>query len=190
MPRLALALLGGFEARLDGGPILTFPTRKVEGLLAFLALPPGQAHPRDKLAALLWGEAPEIQARASLRQALFTLRRTLAAGDPALLAFDGQTVALVPSAIDVDVGAFEARASECTPEGYEAAARLYRGDLLAGLRVDEAPFEDWLLAERERLRELALEALAKLLTHQRSAGAVEAAVQTGLRLVALEPLQE
>ncbi len=190
MPRLVLTLLGGFEARLADGPVLTFPTRKVEGLLAYLALPPGQAHPRDKLAALLWGEAPQVQARASLRQALFTLRRALAASEPAPLCLDGPAVALDLAAVEVDVATFEARSSEGTPVGLEAAARLYRGDLLAGLDVGEAPFEEWLLAERERVRELALEALAKLLSHQRRVGALEAAVQTGLRLVALEPLQE
>jgi DNA-binding SARP family transcriptional activator len=44
------------------------------------------------------------------------------------------------------------------------------------------------MAERERLRELALETLAKLLAHQRATGASELAVQTALRLVALDPL--
>jgi tetratricopeptide (TPR) repeat protein len=56
--------------------------------------------------------------------------------------------------------------------------------------VDEAPFEEWLLGERERLRELALEALAKLLAHERKVGAGEVAVQTALKLLALDPLQE
>src|SRR5262249_61629602 len=70
------------------------------------------------------------------------------------------------------------------------AAALYRGELLEGLALQEAPFEEWLLAERERLRELALEALAKLLRHRRAAGATEAAVQTALRLLVLDPLQE
>ena len=67
---------------------------------------------------------------------------------------------------------------------------LYQGDLLEGLSVEEPPFEEWLIAERVRLRELALEALARLLAQQRDAGALEQAVQTALRLVALDPLQE
>jgi DNA-binding SARP family transcriptional activator len=46
------------------------------------------------------------------------------------------------------------------------------------------------MAERERLRELAVEVLAGLLAAQRAAGAVDAALQTGLRLIALDPLQE
>ena len=70
-------------------------------------------------------------------------------------------------------------------DGVRRAAELYRGDLLAGLGVDETPFEEWLLGERERLRELALEGLAKLLAQQRKDGMLEPAVQTTLRLLML-----
>src|SRR5262249_30903277 len=77
-----------------------------------------------------------------------------------------------------------------TPAALEKAAILYQGDLLAGLAVAEAPFEEWLLAERERFRELALEGLAKLLVHQRTAGLLEGAIRTALRITALDPLQE
>src|SRR5262245_52531646 len=68
--RLHLTLFGGFQARLDQGPPVTLPSGKAQALLASLALPPGRAHPRDKLAALLWGGLGEAEARASLRQAL------------------------------------------------------------------------------------------------------------------------
>ncbi len=54
MRRLALTQLGSFEARLDDGLVLTFPTRKIEGLLAHPAPAPGQAPPRDDLATVLW----------------------------------------------------------------------------------------------------------------------------------------
>ena len=62
-----------------------------------------------------------------------------------------------------------------TPPALEQAASLYQGDLLAGLVLNEAPFEEWLLGERERLRELALGAFARLLAQQRAAGRTEAA---------------
>jgi predicted ATPase len=106
------------------------------------------------------------------------------------LLIEGETVALNPTAVDVDVAEFERRVAEGTPAALDRAAALYRGELLEGLALQEAPFEEWLLAERERLRELALEALAKLLHHQRTMGAAEAALQTALRLLALDPLQE
>src|SRR5262249_36520769 len=77
MTRLHLTLLGGFHARLEPGSAIALPTRKSQALLAYLALPLGRAHPRDKLAALLGGGLREAPARASLRQALFAVRRAL-----------------------------------------------------------------------------------------------------------------
>ncbi len=184
---LQLTLLGGFQARQGPGAPLSLPTRKAQALLAYLALPLGQAHPRDKLAALLWGEMGEEQARGNLRQALFVLRKALPAG---ALVGEGERIGLNAEAVEVDAAVFERRVAEGTPGALAAAAALYRGELLAGLAVKEAAFEEWLLGERERLRELALEGLAKLLAHQRTAGATEAAIQTGLRLLTLDPLQE
>jgi len=90
----------------------------------------------------------------------------------------------------VDVAEFERLLASGTPEALERASTLYRGDLLMGFVVDEPLFEEWLVAERERLRELALEAFARLLAQQRKAGAKEAALRTGLKLLTLDPLQE
>jgi DNA-binding SARP family transcriptional activator/predicted ATPase len=131
----------------------------------------------------------EPQARSGLRQSLYALRKAVTVEPPALL-IDGDTVVLNPTTVDVDVVEFERSVAEGAPTALERAAALYRGELLEGLALQEAPFEEWLLAERERLRELALEALAKLLRHQRTTGATEAALQTALRLLALDPLQE
>src|SRR5687768_7980146 len=97
MARLELTLLGGFRARLDAGPPLALPTRKAQALLAYLALPLGHVHPRDKLAALLWGDMRQPQARASLRQALAAIRRALTGTEA--LRIDNETVALDPAAV-------------------------------------------------------------------------------------------
>jgi len=53
MAALRLTLLGGVEARLATGPTVSFPRKKSEALLAYLALHAGQMQARDKLAALL-----------------------------------------------------------------------------------------------------------------------------------------
>ena len=79
MGRLNLALFGGFQGRLGASAPLRLPTRKTKALLAFLALPPGRSHPREKLASLLWGGMQEAQARRGLRQSLFTLRKAVGA---------------------------------------------------------------------------------------------------------------
>src|SRR5437588_8897081 len=133
MARLSLSLLGGFQGRLDSGSAVALPTRKAQALLAYLALPPGQAHPRDKLAALLWGGIREESARASLRQALFAIRKGLEQ-TPAL-AMEGATVALAPDVVDVDAEQFARAVASGDPDALERAAALYRGDLLAGLVV-------------------------------------------------------
>jgi DNA-binding SARP family transcriptional activator/plasmid maintenance system killer protein len=185
----SLRLLGGFRAQLSSGVAVTLPTRKAQALLASLALPPGRAHPRDKLAALLWGDVPQARARGALRQALFALRRGLPT-DPPALRLEGDTVALDMAAVIVDVTTFEGHAAAGAPDDLARAVALYQGDLLAGLSVTEAAFEEWLAFERERLRELALETMARLLAHQRSAGTAEAAIRTALGLLALDPLQE
>jgi DNA-binding SARP family transcriptional activator len=190
MPRLTVTLLGGFEVLTSLGRLLAVPTKKAQALLAYLALTPGQTHPRDQLAALLWPDAPPGRARNALRQTLFVLRKALGAADGELLVMTADAITLPSDAVQTDVAAFEQAAAVGTPAALQDAAGLYRGDLLAGLGVDEPTFEDWLMSERERLRELALEALAKLLAHQRAVGATASAVQSAIRLLALDPLQE
>ncbi len=135
MARLGLTLLGGFEARLASDPAVSLPG-KAQALLAYLALRSGQAHPRSKLAALLWADSAEPHARASPRQTLSTLGRALAGVTPASLVTGDHTVVLDPAAADVDVAAFERAVAEGTPEALERAATLYRGD---GLELRREP---------------------------------------------------
>ena len=190
MPSLRMMLLGGFEARLASGASVSLPRKKAQALLAYLGIRPGQSHPRDKLAALLWAEKSDEQARDGLRHALVELRRALASAHPLPLRIEGQTLALNPLGVEVDVAMFEQRVAEGTPQALEEAAELYRGDLLLGFAVSEPLFEEWLVAERERLREMALEALARLLAEQSKAAAPHHAIQTAVRLLGLDPLQE
>ena len=189
MRRVSLRLLGGFQARLEPGLPLRLPTRKAQALLAYLALRPDPAHHRDSLAALLWPDRANEQARASLRHALYELRRAFVAS-PAVLLTEGDTVTVDADLIDLDVAAFTRLLGEDTPEALGQAATLYRGDLLAGLSLTEEPWEAWLREERARLRELAGDGLARLLAHQRRAGQLEAAIRTASQLLALDPLQE
>src|SRR5262245_46221865 len=186
--RLSLRLLGDFQAE-HGGPV-RLRTRKTQALLAYLAVPPGQSHSRDKLATLLWGERSQSQARSRFRETLFALRRALSVADPPCLTLIGENIALDAEFVDVDAGAFERFAKAGDVESLTKAAGLYRGDFLQGLAFRGTQFEEWLMAERERLRELALETLAKLVALQRAAGATEQSLQTALRLLALDPLQE
>jgi DNA-binding SARP family transcriptional activator len=188
MPRLRLELLGGFAARLADGQPCLLPTKKVQALLAYLAIPPGRYHSREKLTALLWGDTPEPQARQSLRQALAMLRRAL--GEPGPVLTQGDAIALDPAAITVDVADVERALDEGGLDALERLSVLYRGDLLDGFGLAEAPFEEWRALERERLHEVALEGLVKLLGSHVRAERAEPAIQTARRILAVDPLQE
>ena len=102
------------------------------------------------------GEAMTPAPTISIPRPLTAPRRGLTFS-PGILVAEAQAVALQPAAVDVDVLTFEKLVAEGTAEAFERAATLYQGELLEGLSVDEPPFEEWLLAERERLRELAQE---------------------------------
>lgn len=189
MSALRLHLFGGFQARLPSGSAVSLASRKGQALLAYLALRRGHPQTRDKLAALLWGDTPDDQARNSLRQTLFTLRRAFDQVADWLVA-EGETLAVNPRVVWVDAVAFEAAAQAGTPETLAEAAALYTGDLLDGLNLREMAFEDWLVVERERYRELAYDVLTRLLKHQAETGETESAIFTAGRLLALDPLQE
>lgn len=188
--RVCLTVLGGFQLLAEDGHPVVLPTRKSQALLAYLALASGSASSREGLATLLWGDVSDPQARASVRGALYRIRKSLNGASESVLLVDGETVGLRADALTVDAVTFERLCGDGSPSALVQAVELYRGDLLAGLTIDTSPFEEWLMVQRERLRELALQALARLLTHQREQGATEAAVQTALRLLAMDPARE
>lgn len=206
MRRITIRLLGSFEAIIDGAPV-TFPYAKVRALLAYLAVEGGRAHSRAELATLLWPEQPEQAARASLSQALMTLRNALGdknAERPALLS-DVGSVRLDPDcAVDVDVSRVLAllwtseehthrswRTCAACFERLRQALALYRGAFLADVAIpDSALFEDWATAQREHLVQRVLSALGRLVERAQWRGAYAQALQFAHRLVALDPLLE
>jgi DNA-binding SARP family transcriptional activator len=185
-----LIVLGGFEARLGEGPPLAFARTKAAALLAYLALNAGQVHHRDKLAALLWGGATRAAARHGLRQAVLAIRQALPPRARGWLRVEADTILLEGAGVTTDVAEFERLVARASADALAAAADLYRGDLLAGLHEQSPAFEEWLVAERTRLHEMALEALGRLLAHQTRQDLIELAVRTATRLLALDPLQE
>lgn len=189
MAPLQLVLLGGFHASAAGEEI-DVPGRKERALLAILAIPAGEARSRDKLAGLLWSDRGDSQARESLKQAVFKLRKSLDRVQPSPLLADREFVSLEKAAVTVDVAEFEQLIGEGTIESLARATALYRGDLLDGLDLRDAAFDEWLLIERQRLRELAREALATLLDRYMAGGANDEAAATARRLLMLEPLRE
>lgn len=189
MALLQLVLLGGFQARSPTGAAVAIPVKKAKALLAYLALHPGQSHPRDKLAALLWEDSSDAQARHSLRQALVCLRQAFPRSMPVITAA-ADALGIPPQAVEVDALDFERLLDTGTPEALDQAVALYQGELLEGFNPGSSGFEDWLMERRGRLRERAIVAVETLLARQLADRPGESAIGLALRLVSWDPLRE
>src|SRR6185312_2915792 len=166
MTRLRLSVLGPF--RLEADAEIALPSRKAQALLAYLALPAGRPHRRDKLASLLWADRGDTAARHNLRMALLQIAKAIRPGaknDAAIIA-SADKIAVHPAAFDVDAAQLERLVADGSPEALLEAVELCHGDLLDGLNLQAEPFEEWLTAQRSRFRELAVQAHRLLLDHQ------------------------
>jgi len=149
-------MLGGLDLQSDAGSVdsvLRQPKRVA--LLAFLAagMPTGLSQ-RDTLIGVFWPDATPESGRHSLRQAVYVLRRGL--GADAVVGRGDDEVGLNPDVLSCDAADFDTLVQ--SGRAAEALA-LYRGDLLPGFYLDDAPaFERWLETERLRLRRVAARA--------------------------------
>lgn len=191
---LEIRLFGGLDIRRDGKPIGGFVSNKAPALLAYL-VSTNRPHQRDALAALLWGEMADADARSNLRQALANLRKLV---DPHLL-ISRETIAwneTEPYTLDVKQFLDHLQAGRDVPSvtratAFRKATELYRGDFLAGFVVRDAPeFEEWQLAQRVRYRELALHALHTLTEHHLDRGEYSRAIDSATSLLAVDPWRE
>src|SRR5205814_1197101 len=147
-----------------GAPIAAVNTPRLQSLLAYLVLRRGVPQARQSLAFLLWPESSEAQARTNLRTLLHRLRAALPGADD-FLSQDPQAVAWLPgTGYRLDVDEFEAalQAASSAPDDATARVALERAnDLYQGELFPES-YDDWVLAERGRLHQLALDALESL----------------------------
>ena len=176
--KLHLALLGSLDIHRTEAPMTDIKSNKALALLCYLAVT-GRPHFRSSLAGLLWGDLPDAKARTNLRKALANLRRSVGPH----VNVTRQAAALnreLPYWLDVEV--FEATVSRMPETGIEQlqrAVELYRGDFLDGFHVRSAlAFEEWVFAQRTRLRELALQALHRLTVYYSQQG--EAGLMAGI----------
>ena len=193
--RCRIDLLG--ETRLVRGDrvITRFRTHKTARLLAYLALHLDQSHARERLIELFWPEGETEAGRASLSNALSSLRRQVeppgvAAGS--VLVADRQNVRLNPVAVSTDVAEFDGlvKAAARAPGDaervrlLERAVRLYRGPLLPGC------YDDWAVREQNRLGARYADALQAWAAALERTGDAEAALETVQRALAADPFRE
>jgi DNA-binding SARP family transcriptional activator/class 3 adenylate cyclase len=186
VPKFTLEVLGGFRLYRSGAPV-ELPTRKLACLLTYLACVAPQPQSRERLADLLWGANNDARARYNLRQALSRLRQLL--GPDAIMNV-GETVLLARDVVACDAVSFDALLRENTETSIPAAIELYAGAFLEDVAVSEMAWNDWLLRERDRLRERAIGAIVAHGERALAAGDAESAMRCGRRAIAFDNLRE
>ncbi|HEX6021215.1 MAG TPA: AAA family ATPase [Solirubrobacter sp.] len=176
-PIVRIRILGDLDVRIGDEPLPPLESGRAESLLAYLLVHRGRKVARGQLAFRLWPDSTEAQARTNLRHVLHTLRRAL----PVLERCFDVTAQTLEWRADgpywLDLEAFEAALDR---GDWHAAVDLYRGDLLEG------SYDEWVLEERQQLRDRYLDALARLVETERDDDATAYAE----RLVREDPLRE
>jgi DNA-binding SARP family transcriptional activator len=178
-----LYLLGSFELRCAGEPVQL--PMSAQRALVFVALH-GRPVRRSLVAGTLWMDTKEALAGASLRSALWRLRHP---GHPLIEA--SPTHLRLAADLWVDYrDAVEQAQGLCA--GACPRDQVADGPLLESLSCDLLPdwWDEWVLLERERYRQLRLHALEALCASLAAEGRFAHAVAAGLAAVACEPLRE
>ena len=181
--RVRLALLDSFQLTCDGVDV-PLPL-SAQRLLAFLAL-----HPRPLLrgyiAGALWPDTSEERAHASLRSALWRLRRP---GRSLTQAREGRLG--LDAAVAIDVRELDELAHRILERDGSSALSDPASELI-GLSGDLLPdwYDDWVLVEREHVRQLRLHALEALCDRLLEAGSYAEAAEAALAVIATDPLRE
>ena len=190
MAHLSLQLFGRFRASRADGSACAITSRKAQALLAYLALNAAREHPRDKLAAMFWGDRADEQARHSLRQCLLGLHKALDDEAGSIIVSQDQALGIDIESVDVDVLAFQRLTAEGTGAALKEAMALYEGELLDGLVARSEGFDEWLAVERDRLHDLAADTLSGVAALYAESGDDEAAMEAARRLLAMDSLRE
>ena len=174
-----LQLIGNFSLRREGIQI-ALPISS-QRLLAFLAIH-GPA-PRLVLMGTLWPSVGESHARGSLRTAKWRLHQAA----PLLLRTEDDVIALRTD-VRVDLRAATDSAllilQSQDPASADGRILCTWGELLPGW------YDDWVVFERERLRQLHLHALDALAERFAAQGAYLDALAVAIESVRIEPLRE
>ena len=166
---LTVHMLGMFSMTI-GDLAVKLPASRGLSLLKYLLLHNGQHTPREVLMDVFWPEAEPETARNNLNVAMHKLRKALfAVTDLPMIIFEAGAYSLAPELpVWLDVEEFE----RCVKAGqrlearnqltdalaeYEAAISLYQGEFL-----EQNPYEEWTVSDRERLRLVYLDTLDRL----------------------------
>ena len=191
-PTLQIRLLGDFSLTYRDEAVTGINTPRLHSLFAYLLFHRDASQLRQHVAFVFWPDTSEAQARNNLRQVLHQLRYALPDSDR-FLHVDARTVGWrsdAPFFVDVDeferalARADSAERAEDKRRALEKAADLYRGDLLASC------YDEWIGAERDRLRQRHRHALTLLVDLLKARRDYAQAILHAQRLIRDEPVDE
>jgi len=182
---LTILVLGPPQILVDSVAVAV-PRRRARALVYYLAVQRRPVH-RERLLALFWPDHDHTAARQLLRTTLHGVRQAVG---PLI---EGEEDLSISSDVEVD---YRTLADAVTAPAVDetALARAlarYRDDLLAGFTLPDAvPFTEWLAAEREHARLLAVRGYTRLARVAGARGDIAAALTALDRALAFDPLQE
>src|SRR5438034_317989 len=172
IPTLHIHLLGDFLLVSGDTPVTTVTVPRLQSLLAYLLLHRNAPQDRSHLAFLLWPDSTEAQAHTNLRKLLYQLRQSLPDADRFLHA-DNHSLQWLPTCADAPwtldileveqalVQAEQAKRAQdraAMRRALERVMHLYRGELLPNC------YDEWIVPERDRWRQVFLQAAERLIT--------------------------
>jgi len=200
MATLTVRLFGRLTLQRDADAVLGLHAGKSQELFCYLLLERHRIHSREKLASLFWGECDTARSKKYLRQALWQLQSALNCnphkGEIRLLRVEPDSAGIDPSGdLWLDVATFEksstdiqdvrgSQLDEHQANSLAEGVQLYRGDLLEGW------YQDWCLFERERLQNLYLSMLDKLICYCEVRQLYQSGLDYGERILRIDRAHE
>ncbi|HKJ68169.1 MAG TPA: BTAD domain-containing putative transcriptional regulator [bacterium] len=189
MEQVNISLFGKFEMQYAGHQVVELGGRKVRELLCYLLLHRERPHPREKLASILWADqCTTTQSKAYLRKILWKLQNALASYDGlnefGLIKTERQWVELNTADFWLDLDIFErtytnvkdipgSNLEDQEVRQVEKAIQLHEGELL------ENWYQEWCLLERERVNNMYLLMLDKLMEYCETCRMCETGLEYG-----------
>ncbi len=197
---LQLFTLGGFGIVAAGSSvdITRWKRKQAVTLLKYLITQLDRPVHRERLLDCLWPGVDQSRGLGRLKVTMYYLRRELRSNGMSdeVVRTVGDSYLLRRDAVWVDVDVFERLFTEGRAlqdraqwsdavDRYVEAQRLYRGDYL-----EEETFSDWCAEERERLREVYLEVLARTAECHAELGQYAEVIQIYRKALVFDPCRE
>lgn len=196
---IAVCLLGRFRLFVNGRPIRVWPGTKTPRVAQYLFAHASRVVSRDQLIDLFWPEVDPETGRRNLHQVIYAVRKALrsqgARDHVVVYANDAYAVDRGCTRWS-DVDEFERlaaagrraetdRALDDAIASFEAAEHCYTGDFL-----EDNPYEEWALAERDRLRLLYVDVVNRLADLTLTRGEIDRSLDLTQRVLLREPCDE